>query len=75
MPAKFKPSGRRWIKNPETGRPTNRWEHEHHYMKCQSKAILFEYINNSNGKPKIKQKCRNELARRGIKIILVTKES
>ena len=75
MPAKFKASGRRWIKNPETGRPTTRWEHEHHYMKSQSKDTLFEYINNSSGKPKIKQKCRNELVRRGIKIAMVTKES
>ena len=30
MPPKFKPSGRRWLKDPVTGRSTNRCEHEHH---------------------------------------------
>ena len=50
MPAKFKPSGRRWIKDPVTGRSTNRWEHEHYYLKCQSKETLFEAINNHNTK-------------------------
>ena len=37
-------------------------------MKAQSKETLFKYINNPSGKPKIKQKCINELVRRGIKI-------
>ena len=34
-----------------------------------SKEELIEYINNSSGKPKIKQKARNELARRGVKLV------
>ena len=68
MPAKFKASGRRWIKDPTTGRATNRWEHEHHYLKCQSKDTLIEAINNHNTKPKKRQQYVNELVRRGVKI-------
>ena len=29
---------------------------------------LIDYINNPNGKPKVKQKCKNELTRRGIEV-------
>ncbi|MDA7807192.1 hypothetical protein N8955_00480 [bacterium] len=47
---------------------------EHHYIKNQSKEDLIKYINEGQ-KPKIKQKCRNELDRRGIKLEWVTKES
>ena len=39
------------------------------YIKQQSKDTLIKYINNPSGKPKIKQKCMNELTRRGIKIV------
>jgi hypothetical protein len=35
------------------------------------KAELFEYINKYNAKPKIRQKCLNELVRRGIEIVWV----
>ena len=38
------------------------------YIKATPKQALFDYINNPSGKPKIKQKCVNELTRRGIKI-------
>tara|TARA_Y100001963_G_C6537578_1_gene333953 strand:- start:366 stop:596 length:231 start_codon:yes stop_codon:yes gene_type:complete len=69
MPAKFKASSKKWIKDPVTGRSTNRWEPEHFYLKCQSKKTLFDAINNDNTKPKHKQKYRNELVRRGIKIV------
>ncbi len=68
MPAKFKASGRRWIKDPTTGRATNRWEHEHHYLKCQSKDTLIEAINNHNTKPKKRQQYVNELVRRGVNL-------
>lgn len=44
-------------------------------MKGTPKKELIDYINNSSGRPRIKQKCRNELVRRGIKIAWVTKES
>lgn len=41
------------------------------YIKNISKDELFDYINNGQ-KPKIKQKCMNELARRGIDIVWKT---
>ena len=69
MPTKLRPSGKRWIKNPETGRSTNRWESGHYYIKTISTKDLFEELNKHNTKPKVKQKIRNELTRRGIKIV------
>jgi hypothetical protein len=68
MPTKYKASGKRYIKNPETGRPTNKYEAEHFYIKTISPKELFEELNKTNTRPKIKQKIRNELARRGVKI-------
>jgi len=68
MPPKFKKTGRVWIKDPVTGRSTNRWEPEHYYLKCQSQDTLFEAINNHNTKPKKRQQYVNELVRRGVKI-------
>ena len=38
------------------------------YIKSTPKQELFEYINSSSSKPKIVQKCMNELIRRGIRI-------
>ena len=69
MPIKLRPSSKRWIRNPNTGRATNRWEPEHHYIKTISTKDLFEELNKDNTKPKIKAKIRNELTRRGIKIV------
>ena len=69
MPTKIRPSGKRWIKIPVTGRSTNRWEPEHHYIKGISRNELFEELNKDNTKPKVKQKIRNELTRRGITIV------
>ena len=69
MPTKLRPSGKRWIKDPATGRSTNRWEVEHYYISGISKKELFEELNKENTKPKVKQKIRNELTRRGIKIV------
>lgn len=37
---------------------------EHYYLKCMSIDAVKEYIDSSNAKPKIVQKCRNELIRR-----------
>jgi|TARA_R110002074_G_scaffold79243_3_gene178878 hypothetical protein len=73
MPVKFKPSGRKWIKDPVTGRSSSRSVHEHFYIKNQSKETLIEAINDHNIKPKAKQKCRNELVRRGVKLNWVSK--
>jgi len=39
-----------------------------HYIKQIPLDELMKYINNPNGKPKIKQKCRNEVVRRGYRI-------
>lgn len=63
MPTKFKPT------QVTRERSTGKLITQHFYMKTTPKQELFDYINNHNGKPKIKQKCRNELIRRGIKIV------
>ena len=62
MPVKFKPSHKSFKKGQGT-------IIEHFYIKTTSKKELIEYINNDNGKPKVKQKCRNELTRRGKKLV------
>jgi hypothetical protein len=64
MPTKFKPSQTTMVKG--QGRVTQNF-----YIKNISKDELFDYINNGQ-KPKIKQKCMNELARRGIDIVWKT---
>ena len=38
------------------------------YIKGTPKKELFDTLNNSSAKPKLKQKCKNELIRRGIKL-------
>tara|TARA_B100001063_G_scaffold7201_1_gene5475 strand:+ start:15935 stop:16162 length:228 start_codon:yes stop_codon:yes gene_type:complete len=63
MPVKFKPT--QITRERGTGKLTT----THFYMKTMPKQELFDYINNDNSKPKIKQKCKNELIRRGIKIV------
>ena len=59
MPTKFKPS--QVVRNRETGK----YETNNYFIKGTPKEELFEYINNDSGKPKIKQKCRNELPATG----------
>ena len=61
MPTKFKPSHKSFVKGQGT-------KIEHYYIKNTSKEELIEYVNNGQ-KPKVKQKCRNELDRRGIKLV------
>jgi hypothetical protein len=61
MPIKFKPSHKSFVKGQGN-------KVEHFYIKNTSKEELVEYINNGQ-KPKVKQKCRNELDRRGIKLV------
>lgn len=46
-------------------RATGRTRVEHDYIKCHSKADLIEKYNSGNLKPKVKQKVKNELVRRG----------
>jgi hypothetical protein len=72
MPAKFKPSAKKYVR----GVPASKLPMEHFYLHTMKKEELFEYINSkgNNIKPKVRQKCINELQRRGIKIEWVTPE-
>ena len=63
MPTKLRPSGRNY------DRMTKKTTVVHYWIKGISKDELFEELNKPNTKPKIKQKIRNELVRRGIKIV------
>ena len=68
MPIKLRPSAKEWVR-------TDRFSREgttvvkHHYIKTISQKELFEELNKYNTKPKVKQKIRAELVRRGIKIV------
>ena len=78
MPAKFKPSERVDDRNARrvrmnTHNPVKKMKH--HYLKCQSKETLFAEINKYNVKPKQRQKCLNELARRGIVVVWREKDA
>jgi len=65
MPTKFKPDSFQY-----KGTRGNREQIVvKNYIKATSKEALFAYINNPSSKPKIKQKCVNELTRRGIQIV------
>lgn len=68
-PVKLKPSVKK------IDRQTKRVSIEHTYAKNQSKDALFEMLNNNNTKKKVKQKIRNELVRRGVKIVWQQKDS
>ena len=63
MPVKFKKSAK------TVARGTKTVSIEHFYMKCMSKKAVFEALNDKRTKPKVKQKCQNELVRRGVKIV------
>ena len=63
MPVKFKKSAK------TVARGTKIVTTEHFYMKSMSKKALFEALNDPRTKPKQKQKCQNELVRRGINIV------
>ena len=68
MPVKLKPSAKK------IDRQTKKVTIEHTYAKTQSKEELFKMLNHEYTTPKVKQKIRNELVRRGIKIVYVKKE-
>ena len=68
MPVKFSKSTKKF----EKGSRTN-WTWEHDYIKNRSKEDLIKEINEGN-KPKLKQKCRIELDRRGVKLVWVDPE-
>lgn len=63
MPTKLRPSGRNY------DRMTKKTTVVHYWIKGISKKELFEELNKENTKPKVKAKIRNELVRRGIKIV------
>jgi hypothetical protein len=67
MPIKFKPSQTTFVKG--KGKVTN-----HYFIKNTPKEELIKYLNDGQ-KNKIKQKCSNELVRRGIKIVWVSKDN
>jgi len=66
MPVKFKPSQTTMVKG--QGKVTQNF-----YIKNTPKEELIDYLNKGQ-KPKIKQKCLNELTRRGIEIVWKKKE-
>jgi hypothetical protein len=68
MPIKLKPSVKKVDRN------TKKVTIEHSYVKQTPKEELFELLNKSVTSNKVKQKIRNELARRGIQIVYVDKE-
>jgi len=71
MPTKFKPDSFEY-----KGTRGNRTQVlKKNFIKATAKQELIDYLNNPNGKPKIKQKCLNELTRRGIRIKWISKES
>ena len=72
MPAKFKPSERDYPRDSrgrmlQTVSKVKKWKH--HYLKNASQKDLLDAINSSRTKPKHKAKYRNELVRRGVKLV------
>jgi len=63
MPTKFKQS------QTTRDRQTKQVTTTHYWMKGISKVELLEALNKESTRPKLKQKIRNELARRNIKIV------
>ena len=68
MPVKLKPSV------VKIDRSTKKKSIEHTYAKTQTKEELVKMLNHEYTRPKVKQKIRNELVRRGYKIVYVNKE-
>ena len=67
MPIKFKPSQTVYVKG--KGKVTTNY-----YIKNTPTEELIKYINEGQ-KPKIKQKARNELVRRGVNLAWVSKDN
>ena len=64
MPTKFKQDEKIRAKKGSSKMQTIK-----HFIKQTPLVELLKYINNDSGKPKVKQKCRNEIVRRGYKIV------
>ncbi len=72
MPAKFKPSERVYKRNQRGVRMSTDNEikrYKHYYIKQTPLAELMETINSDRSKPKQKQKCRNEVVKRGYNLV------
>ena len=64
MPTKFRPDSFEYAGRFGSRKATR----IKNYIKSTPKQELFEYINSPSSKPKIIQKCVNELIRRGINL-------
>ena len=73
MPIKFKESERVYRKDARGRRMSTDSQkckqYKHFYIKHVPLAELMEVINSDRAKPKLKQKCRNEVVRRGYKLV------
>lgn len=67
MPTKFKKDGVEFIRGERGTKPKQ--VVKKYFISQTPKAQLIDYINSANGLPKIKQKCRNELTRRGVELV------
>lgn len=67
MPAKYRESERTNFRK-RGGANIVVKQYKHYYLRCATKETLFAEINKYGVKPKIRQKCLNELIRRGVKI-------
>ena len=69
MPAKFKPTEK------IVDRATKKVSVKHYYLKQVPQNELFLALNNDSTPNKKKQKIRNELIRRGVKIVRTSKQA
>jgi hypothetical protein len=73
MPAKFKESERVYRKDARGRRMSTDSQkckmYKHYYLKQETNQTLLDAINSDRTKPKHKQKFRNELVRRGVKLV------
>ena len=73
MPIKFKESERVYRKDARGRRMSTDSQkckqYKHFYIKHVPLAELMEVINSDRAKPKLKQKCRNEVVKRGYKLV------
>ena len=63
MPAKFKPTER------TLDRRTKQYTTTHFYLKQTPVVQLLSAVNGEYTKPKQRQKCLNEIARRGLQLV------
>ena len=62
MPIKFRPTSVTQFRDGQVNI-------EHYYIKAMSLDSLFKELNKYSTRPKVKQKLRNEIVRRGVKIV------